>query len=400
VTGEVRGGLYALDENEKQISFKDAPPSEKVNSVDFVTKAEFTFGCFKDNPNECAKTPQGNFLPKYTNFNLSAVDGFSVPLRITVLRVAETQSTTDCPAVLDASHLSVKHCADFNGHSLSVYAPSDPTDPTDKNKSNPIGCYAPNKYITTAFIFGGLQQTESDGENYQYACNRLFGVPPGETEDLAVTECRNVYQGPKINNKSLTIGKHWGKAKAWTDSIQHDKSGNLHAIYSFPYDDIAALKQCNSWRTKYELHILNESEDVVVPAVVVPPVVTPPVVTPPVVTPPVVVPPAASPEVLEHTQSKIKICTQKYGGTGFVDLNYSFVGANNNSSPQMNVRMNDHPTDQKQSCYEILKPAEWKEATLKYHFTKINGQGVGDTAVIYGESKPITSPSTPVPPAA
>lgn len=371
VTGEVRGGLYALNENDVRIDFKDAPPSEKVNSVDFVTKAEFTFGCFKNNPNECAKTPQGNYLPAYTNFNLSAVDGFSVPLKIEVLRdTGELQNTVDCPIELDASHLSVKNCADFNGYSLSAYAPA------DINKSNPIGCYSPNKFITTAKIFGGLEQKESDGENYQYACNKLFGVPPGETEDLAVIECRNVYQGPKSSNRLLTAGKHWGKGKAWTDSIQHDKFGNLHAIYSFPYDDIAALKQCNSMRTEYKLHILDE---------ILPPVVTPPVVTPP-----------TSPEVLEHTQNKIKICTQKYGGTGFVDLHYSFVEGNNYSSPQMNVRMNDHPTDKKQACYEILKPLQWKEATLKYHFTKINEQGVGDTAVVYSESKPTAGTSDPI----
>lgn len=433
LTGEVRGGLYdgrdpskvfydlKVDENGKETGdriyrsamFKDPPPSEHVNSVDFVTKAEFTFGCFNGNRQECNKTPQNNFLPAYTNFNLSAVDGFNVPLKIVVTRSSsEPQNENDCPVLLDASHLSIKNCPMFRGHSLSVFTPDDLK---KGDTSHPIGCYSLNKLITTAKIFGGLEQKETDDMNYQYSCHKVFNqIPEGEKEDLAVIQCRYVYQGSdrkikreealKLHNQAHP--NYWGHGKDWTESVQRDKAGRQHTIYSFAYDDIAALKQCNSIDTKYELHILDESQEVVAP----PPVVTPPippispespVVTPPPTEPGVTPPTGVAPTTtVEHTQSKIKICTPKYGGTGFVDLHYSFVKADSSSSPQMNVRMNDHPTDPKQSCYEVSKPAEWKDATLKYHFTKINAQGVGDTQVVYGESKPTASgtPSVPASP--
>ena len=190
-------------------------------SPDFGTKAEFTFGCFKD---PCVITPQGHPLTSEDNYNLSAVDGYSIPMTITVNK--GNDEGPHCKN-LDASLLKLASCPEdfkFNGdtYSLKVENP--------RNKNEIIGCYSPQGFLTGSTIWGGLAKKANENDVINYTC----------ASPMTPEKCR---AGPvKMTPYYKTI-------------LQANPDGGL---YGFAYDDDRALHKCLKEKTKYTLEIQDE----------------------------------------------------------------------------------------------------------------------------------------------
>ncbi|MFO1520063.1 MAG: hypothetical protein U1F57_10435 [bacterium] len=182
------------------------------------SKIEATWGCTLSDTSQCAITPQGNVIPPTTDYNASAVDGFTLPFKVNV----QTGGGSNC-ANLDCSGLNLNQCptnenlSQGQGGSFPQFA-SESLQVVTPNSGQTAGCFSPCikfNYPT----YGGLNlpNIQSDPE-IMYCCP----TPP-----ISSGQCR---AGPAASTQYVGL-------------IHSACTGG---VYGYAYDDGVGLHQCSA----------------------------------------------------------------------------------------------------------------------------------------------------------
>lgn len=192
------------------------------------SKFEATWGCTLADRSQCDFTPQGYQLVD-TYWNMSAVDGYTLPFTATVTDNALTDTEAPCEPV-DCAGLSFDQCptdidlSDGLGITDPTYASVDLR--LFNHDAAFVGCYSPCKYLNYP-TYGGAGLSESSAQAVLYCCP----TPPISSE-----ECR---AGPGGNIDP----------NAYVAAI-HAMCNN--STYAFAYDDNYGLRHCSA-ETKVEV---------------------------------------------------------------------------------------------------------------------------------------------------
>jgi len=183
------------------------------------SKLEATWGCTLSDQTQCANTPQGNPIGD-TFWNMSAVDGYTLPFTATVTGNTITDSSAPCQPV-DCSLLDFSQCPT----DVDLSQGQGETDPTYANvnlhvnnaSSTQIGCYSPCKVLNYP-TYGGYGLNEDSAQAVLYCCP----TPP-----ISSSECR---AGPGASNEYVTA--------------IHTMCNN--STYAYAYDDNYGLRHCSA----------------------------------------------------------------------------------------------------------------------------------------------------------
>lgn len=184
------------------------------------SKIEATWGCTLSNTSNCGTTPQGDPIGD-TYWNMSAVDGYTLPFTTSISNNTTTDESAPCQAV-DCSGLAFSSCpTDVNlsegegGVIDTTYANVDLQ--VMNAESAQVGCYSPCKVLNYP-TYGGYGLNEDSTEAVMYCCP----TPP-----ISSDECR---AGP-------------GASNAYVTAI-HSMCNN--STYAYAYDDNYGLRHCSA----------------------------------------------------------------------------------------------------------------------------------------------------------
>lgn len=185
------------------------------------SKIEATWGCTLES-SKCTITPQGQPIGD-TYYNSSAVDGYTLPFKITVV---DGTLNSDCVNI-DCSNLSLDQCPtneNLSQGKTQTYPQYANEDLRVMNSSGTqIGCYSPCKKLDYPTYGGvGIQNEQSDAE-IMYCC-----PTPGVTS----AECR---AGPVANTTYVSrihnMCPGGGYGYAYDDNV-----GNHHCAPSTKFE--------------------------------------------------------------------------------------------------------------------------------------------------------------------
>jgi hypothetical protein len=176
------------------------------------SKLEATWGCTLADASQCGITPQGDPIGD-TFWNMSAVDGYTLPFTASITGNTITDTSAPCQAV-DCSLLDFAGCpTDINLGTGYEHVDLQVNNTTPQQ----IGCYSPCKVLNYP-TFGGYNLSETSSEAVLYCCP----TPP-----VSSAECR---AGP-------------GATNAYVTAI-HTMCNN--STYAYAYDDNFGLRHCSS----------------------------------------------------------------------------------------------------------------------------------------------------------
>lgn len=196
-----------------------APPTD--------SKFEATWGCVISGGVGCAVTPQGHAIPNVTSWDTSAVDGYSLPYKVTIVGGGGTVCTgADCSScnAVDCTGLSLSNCPTDDNLSqgqTAVHAQYASEDLRVMNTASPgtvLGCYSPCKKLNYPDNtgFNGENLSETSDEAVMYCCP----TPPIDT-----AACR---AGPVVGTKYVA-------------AVHSMCTGG---VYAYAYDDVTGLHNC------------------------------------------------------------------------------------------------------------------------------------------------------------
>lgn len=197
------------------------------------TLFEITSECTLENVNDCT-SPPNNSENRVDFLNMSLVDGYSLPFKLTVIG-----DTSKCSAGiqngLDGSQLTLDKCpADETITNVST-GESFEVDLAYFANNTVYACMSPCRKLVSPVIQQGLGESESDFPAVMYCCPTPENVTPCVPEDGCVTPatCR---AGPIEDSQYVEV-------------ISTYAPGN----YSFSYDDEDGLHTCpNTYSYKLE----------------------------------------------------------------------------------------------------------------------------------------------------
>ncbi|MFH1875183.1 MAG: hypothetical protein ABH859_08415 [Pseudomonadota bacterium] len=197
------------------------------------SKLESTWGCVLSNASQCGTTPQGNVIGD-TYWNMSAVDGYTLPFTTSVTDNTTTDSGAPCEAV-DCSSLDFNQCPTTanlsEGRTGTIFPQYASADLRVKNTSDAIiGCYSPCKKFNYP-TYDGYGLAEDSDPPIIYCCPTPYSTD-AECEahpDTCVTsaQCR---AGPGASNGYVTA--------------IHAMCNN--STYAYAYDDNYGLRHCSA----------------------------------------------------------------------------------------------------------------------------------------------------------
>jgi len=184
------------------------------------SKLEATWGCTLSNPTQCGLTPQGYPIGD-TYWNMSAVDGYTLPFTATVTGNTVTDgscvnancanlSFSQCPTT---ENLSVGEGGVINMNYSSV-------DLQVLNSGTMIGCYSPCTALTYP-TFGGKALANTSTEAVMYCCP----TPP-----ISSSQCST---GPVMLPTPVTY-------------VTNVHSMCSNSVYAYAYDDVNGLRHCSA----------------------------------------------------------------------------------------------------------------------------------------------------------
>lgn len=184
------------------------------------SKLEATWGCSLSDQTKCAYTPQGDRIGD-TYWNMSAVDGYTLPFTATITGNTITDSGAPCDPV-NCSGLAFNQCPTDIDLSVGQGGSVDPAlanvDLQVLNgASTQIGCYSPCKVLNYP-TYGGKGLNEDSTQAIMYCCP----TPP-----ISSAECQ---AGP-------------GASNAYVTAI-HTMCSN--STYAYAYDDTIGLRHCSA----------------------------------------------------------------------------------------------------------------------------------------------------------
>lgn len=184
------------------------------------SKLEATWGCTLSNQSQCGTTAQGDQIGD-TFWNMSTVDGYTLPFTATVTDNTVTDSSAACENSNCAS-LSFDQCSTTENLSVGqggvVNAAYASVDLQVKNSSNAIiGCYSPCKALNYP-TFGGQNLSETSTEAVMYCCP----TPPIDS-----AACR---AGPVAS----------------VDYVSRVHTMCSSTSYAYAYDDTFGLRHCSA----------------------------------------------------------------------------------------------------------------------------------------------------------
>jgi len=231
---------------------------------------EATFGCSLSDKSQCNINPADQKpLSNETHFDTSQVDGFTLPYIVKIKGDSselakcffQDPKNKDNPnPTIDGSGLDVKKCPtdedfsyvikDEHGNDKRITTVKDGDNVHDltrvnlqllnDDKTKIIGCISPCKKLNYPSNNNGFGQSESNRPGIWYCCPTpvsnpnednctIDGNPPCMTSEA----CR---KGPVVNSKYVQLLKRVAPY-----------------IYTFAYDDFAALNKCPAKTVKYEV---------------------------------------------------------------------------------------------------------------------------------------------------
>lgn len=183
------------------------------------SKLESTWGCTLSDQTQCGITPQGDVIGD-TYWNMSAVDGYTLPFTSVVTGNTITDSAALCENSNCAS-LNFNQCSTSEDLSVGqgVTTPSlSSVNLQVKNSANAvIGCYSPCKALNYP-TFGGMDLSETSPAAVLYCCP----TPP-----ISSATCQ---AGPVAN----------------VDYVTSVHSMCSNTVYGYAYDDTLGLRHCSA----------------------------------------------------------------------------------------------------------------------------------------------------------
>lgn len=182
------------------------------------SKLEATWGCTLSSG--CGTTPQGNTIGD-TYWNMSAVDGYTLPFTASITGNTITDTGAPCEAA-NCSSLAFSQCPTSIDLSVGQGGAID-TNYSNVNlkvengSGTQIGCYSPCKVLNYP-TYGGYNLNEDSAQAVMYCCP----TPP-----VSSAECR---AGPGAGNSYVTA--------------IHTMCNNT--TYAYAYDDNFGLRHCSA----------------------------------------------------------------------------------------------------------------------------------------------------------